>query len=65
MMNPNTGEMQCIRNQAEMAAAKEAKWPIFEAGEIIDIKGHKFKLKHIDLKHHTLVLVSKQLKRVL
>ena len=65
MMNPDTGEMQRIRNQLEMDEAKAKDWPIFETGEEFKIKGHKFKLKHIDLKHHTLVLLSKQLKRVL
>ncbi len=64
MMNPKTGEFEAIKTGLQMAEAKSKEWPIFEAGEEIEIKGHKFKLKHIDVKHHELVLVSTMLKRV-
>lgn len=45
MQDPNTGELRPVRNQAELAEAVAKNWPVFEVGEVIEIKGGRFRVK--------------------
>ena len=73
-MRPATDDEIQLEKLKEVGMSKEArdlevrldaqKFIMFKAGEEFELKGHKFKVKHIDVKHHTLVLVSTELNRV-
>ncbi len=44
MQDPKTGLLHEIKTQEQMQHAQKHHWPIFEVGEIIELKGGRFRV---------------------
>ena len=50
-MNPDTGRFEELRTEIEQQVAEAKGWSVFEPGEIVIVKGQRFRIVDVAVTH--------------